>query len=250
MPNTMTFLFLFVFLHLSLALAGGVSAETVAIEAGTFLQGSDRAPDERPIREIRLSAFQLDKSVVTVAQFEAFVVATNADSKSVDLRRSGRPTDHPVVAVTWAEADAFCRWRGGALPTEAQWERAACGAEGGAYPWGQGVRPGVAWSEKIDPNALMTVNTMPAAEDANARRGGLNHMAGNVWEWTADWYHRDAYRSAVVVDPNGPDSGRWRVIRGGSFANLPSYCTCSHREPALPTQPRLTTGFRCAYPSD
>ena len=80
---------------------------------------------------------------------------------------------------------------------------------------------------------------------------GLLHTAGNVWEWTADHYHREGYAppGVAATDPTGPNQGTWRVLRGGSFMNLPSYCTCTHREPATPDRVAFTTGFRCAYPA-
>ncbi len=229
---------------------GAAPLDTVGIPSGSFSRGSARAPDEQPIQSVQLSAFRIDRSEVSISAFEAFIQATNGDTSRRALRQSGRSDNHPVVAVTWSEADAYCRWRGGGLPTEAQWERAACGDNGGPYPWGTRGRRSAQWSERSDPNAVLKVETLPVDSDPNAPAGGANHFAGNVWEWTADWYHRSTYVEEVRPDPAGPGTGQWRVIRGGSFANLPSYCTCSHREPAQPEQVRLTTGFRCAYPAE
>jgi formylglycine-generating enzyme required for sulfatase activity len=234
-------------LLISLAVA---APDTVAIPAGTLRRGSQRAPDEQPVRDIALSGFRIDQDEVTVAEFEVFMADTRGDTTRIALRLSGRTAEHPVVAVSWSEADSYCRWAGGALPTEAQWERAACGTRGGPYPWGARGGRAAQWSEKNDPNAVLHVDTTAADTDPNAAARGVRHMAGNVWEWTADWYHRAAYEQSTGPDPTGPAAGRWRVIRGGSFINLPSYCTCTHREPAQPDQVRLTTGFRCVYPVD
>jgi len=217
--------------------------------AGSFPAGGPGARVERPVGLVGLSAFRIDRTEVSVADFETFVAATNGDTQRRQLRRSDRADDHPVVAVTWAEADAYCRWRGGSLPTEAQWERAACGESGGPYPWGARGTRSAQWSERSDPNAVLRVDTRAVDADENAGTGAAHHLSGNVWEWTADWYHRSAYEAQPGTDPTGPATGQWKTIRGGSFANLPSYCTCSHREPAAPEQVRLTTGFRCVYPA-
>ncbi len=163
-------------------------------------------------------------------------------------REAGRHHQHPVVSVSWYEADAYCRWRGGALPSEAQWERAACGGKPGPYPWGAEVDKPARWSTRVHPTETMTVATVPVTEDPNPSLTGIKHAAGNVWEWTADWYHRDAYSTASSRNPQGPETGTWKTLRGGSFANLPSFATCTHREPAAPAKHRLTAGFRCAYP--
>ena len=239
----------------------------VDIPAGTFDRGSTRAPDEGPVHPITLDAFAIDKVEVTIGDFEQFVRRAWADDKQWtaaglawrdahpggsgrDLRAADRRDTHPVVGVSWFEASAYCSWTGGKLPTEAQWERAACGGKNQAYPWGTGQVDGVKWSTKNSPFAVMRVDTAPATETSAKSPEGPLHMSGNVWEWTADWYHSEAYATAKTHNPSGPKTGRWKSIRGGSFMNLPSYCTCTHREPADPATPRLTLGFRCAYSSD
>ncbi|MEC7948300.1 MAG: SUMF1/EgtB/PvdO family nonheme iron enzyme, partial [Myxococcota bacterium] len=166
-----------------------------------------------------------------------------------DVRSSARPDDHPVVAVSWFEADAYCRWAGGRLPTESEWERAACGGKPQRYPWGDDPDQPFRMNDIAKFGHLDSVRTAAAADQASALASpaGALHMAGNVWEWTSDWYHRTGTSTDGVVDPTGPETGTWRVLRGGSYMNLPSYCTCTHREPAEPERQALTTGFRCAW---
>lgn len=242
-------------------LLGAAGPATVPIAAGSFLRGSDRAPDEQPVREISLGAFRIDRHEVSVGEYASFLKTGHSERKywteqgwrlrqsDVDpqLHRAGRDDSHPVVAVTWYEADAFCRWRGGSLPTEAQWERAACGGAPGPYPWGAQRDVSARWATFVHPTQTMTVATAPVSEDPNPSVSGLRHAAGNVWEWTSDWYLRNAHGTGLPTDPKGPAAGTWKTMRGGSFANLPSFATCTHREPAAPDVRRLTAGFRCAY---
>ncbi len=247
------------------ALAG----EGIDVPAGTYRQGSEGTPDEAP-RDVTLTAYRIDRTEVTIADFERFM-AQAASERQVwseqgwewhqawpqgagpEIRAAGRSPEHPVVAVTWYEADAFCRWAGGSLPTEAQWEHAACGDGGQRYPWGDNEAVEVPWYSGGKFGHIQGVHTVPSDQQdpAMASPLGALHMAGNVWEWTQDYYHREGYSplGEPATDPVGPDSGTWRVLRGGSFMNLPSYCTCTHREPATPDRVALTTGFRCAYPS-
>ena len=103
---------------------------------------------------------------------------------------------------------------------------------------------------------LQSVLTKPAAEATKEQQtaAGLKHTVGNVWEWTADWYHSQTYsieaqKGSQIKDPAGPDDGTWKTLRGGSFMNLPSYCSCTHREPAKTDRVAYTVGFRCAYPA-
>jgi formylglycine-generating enzyme required for sulfatase activity len=260
-------------------LLGASPPNAVVIPSGSFQQGSERAPDEQPTRTVKLSAFSIDRHEVSVAEFQAFCTLAYSERRfwskagwqsgfsrvwgqgdeGADARvppdcahgpsRAGRGDAHPVVAVSWYEAEAYCSWRGGALPTEAQWERAACGGQPGPYPWGADADRQAQWTTRIHPTQTMTVATALVTEDPNPSHTGIKHAAGNVWEWTADWYHREAYAVGPAQDPTGPPTGRWKTLRGGSFANLPSYASCTHREPAAPVQRRLTAGFRCAYPA-
>ncbi|MFH1464024.1 MAG: SUMF1/EgtB/PvdO family nonheme iron enzyme [Pseudomonadota bacterium] len=197
--------------------------------------------------------FGIDRAEVDLAAFERFAasgyqqpelwsaegrawLASHPGGAGPAVRASGRGVEHPVVAVTWYEAEAFCRWRGGRLPSGAEWRRAACGEGGGPYPWGAGEPEGIAWFDEGKYGMVERVATAPATVQAEALRSrdGLLHAAGNVWEWTTEAW------------PGAPD-GPWKVLRGGSYANLPSYCSCGHEEPARPDEPRLTAGFRCAY---
>ena len=249
-----------------LMLFGSAPPDAVHLPALQYEQGSLRAPDEQPVRRVELSAFSMDRAEVSTDAYAQFVRAAWGDNSAWspdgrawreangrgagrDMRYSGRPGTHPVVAVTWFEADAYCRWAGGRLPTEAEWERAACDGGKSPYPWGDEQPDGVLWSTKTINVGVARVDTAPVMEDKFPGPTGLRHMIGNVWEWTADWYHREAYQSEGAKDPQGPETGQWKTIRGGSFSNLPSYSTCTHREPAAPSDVRLTLGFRCVYSS-
>ncbi len=239
------------------------------ILGASFRMGSDRAPDESPAHEVGLSSYRIDATEVSVGDYEQFVaaggyadaahwseagrvwLAEHPEGAGAALRASGRGADHPVVAVTWFEAEAYCHWRGGALPTEAQWEYAACGGRGTRYAWGDTEDFGAAWFGEGKTGQLTGVHTRAVTDEVAgiAAPNGIRHTAGNVWEWTADAYDSRAYDDAPagVKDPVGNSATPWRTVRGGAFDNLPSYCTCTHREPALPEAPRLTIGFRCAY---
>ena len=177
----------------------------------------------------------------------------NPQGAGANTRAAGRSADHPVVAVTWYEAEAYCRWSGGSLPTEAQWELAACGAEsnpGQRFAWGDDDSIDAVWYSGGKFGHLQNVRTQPADRQDPALHapGGLMHMSGNVWEWTMDWYDRDGTAEDGLTDPTGPESGTWKTLRGGSYMNLPSYCSCTHREPARPDRVAFTAGFRCIYP--
>jgi formylglycine-generating enzyme len=247
----------------------GTQPGIVQIPGARTTRGSGRVPDE-PRKPVELTAFGIDRTEVSIAQFEVFAAEGYTDPQwwteegwlwslrdpggaGAELRRADRSEAHPVVAVTWYEADAYCRWRGGALPTEAQWEYAACGEDTeGRYPWGDSEDVATVWFTQGKHGHVRSVGTEEADSpgSSNGAPWGLSHASGNVWEWTSSWYHRDAYLDDADVDPTGPADGTWKTLRGGSFMNLPSYCTCTHREPARPDRASFTTGFRCAYPPE
>ncbi len=219
------------------------------IPLGSFVMGCVAADgecfeDESPAHRVTLArGFWLDVTEVTVASFRAFARATGRTMPPRSPFAQGE--DHPVVNVSWDDALAYCAWAGGRLPSEAEWEYAARGGrEGAAFPWGdvasheqanyQGREGRDAWS-----------NTAPVASFA-ANGFGLHDPAGNVWEWTADWYAPDAYASAGAASGAGPPSGTLKVLRGGSFAYAPRSLRLSNRGKFPPTQRHDSFGFRCA----
>ncbi len=252
---------------LLLSMSFAAPADTALIPAGPFQRGSGRAPDDSPKHQVVLSAFRIDRHEVTIREYENFVRQGWSEDRFWSeeglkwrkknpigagelLRKAGRDAAHPVVSVSWFEAHAYCSWRGGSLPTEAQWEKAACPQSGKRFPWGDNEAVEAVWYSGGKYGHLQSVLTKKVYEAPQNQQTaqGLKHTVGNVWEWTADWYHKDSYKKKESPDPVGPDKGYWKTLRGGSFMNLPSYCTCTHREPARPERISFTTGFRCVYP--
>jgi formylglycine-generating enzyme required for sulfatase activity len=178
--------------------------------------------------------------------------------------------DHPVNCVDWQQAAKFCEWSGGRLPTEAEWEFAARGSDGRRYPWGDQPpsaellnacgKECVAWMRKHrDPDQPILgmydeddkwVHTAPVGSfPKGASSWGIQDMVGNVWEWVSDWYAPYTPESAATMaaNPNGPDSGTERVMRGGSWnAGSPAWVRPSWRYKAVPTMRTHGIGFRCA----
>jgi sulfatase modifying factor 1 len=167
---------------------------------------------------------------------------------------------HPVVHVSWNDAQAYCTWSGTRLPTEAEWEFAAAGGRARArFPWGDELEP--------DGRHLMNVfqGTFPgrnsvadgyagtAPVDAFPPNGyGLHNMTGNVWEWCADWFHPETYQHSEPRDPRGPASGTHRVMRGGSYLCHASYCRryrVTARSGNTPDASTGNLGFRVAGPA-
>ena len=225
-------------------------ADPVAIPAGAGHLGEAIQPDNPPRTEDH-AAFSIDATEVTVEAFEAFAaegyerpelwteagrawLAEHPGGQGAEHRAAGRSGDHPVVAVSFHEAEAYCAWAGGRLPTEWEWERAACGGVDQRWPWGDESQVAAEWYDHGKTGHITTVMTAPAGAQDPALHSpeGLQHMAGNVWERTDSWYDQ---------------AETWRVLRGGSYMNLPSYCHCSHREPARPERVTYTAGFRCVY---
>jgi formylglycine-generating enzyme required for sulfatase activity len=241
------------FLRLSSALAA--EPGMVFIPAGEFLRGRSHAlpdddqkwfptllKDDRPVRKLFINAFYLDEYEVTNDQYAAFVKASKHRTPYNWPRRQ-LPKDKgrlPVVDVSWDDAADYCRWAGKRLPTEAEWERACRGlVEGAIYPWGNGApAKGDTRFDRLDgPGEVRR---------AKPNYFGLFDMAGNVWEWCADWYAIDYYQTAPERNPPGPQNGLYRVLRGGSWADEPKYLTCAYRSWARPAERSPNIGFRCA----
>ena len=214
--------------------------EFIRIPAGKFLMGSDPKkdreayPSEQPQHTVELPEYWIGRAPVTNAQYAAFVLAGGGKAPSHwgDNRPPQNKLDHPVVNVSWEDAASYCAWLGRqtgqkiGLPTEAQWEKAARGTDGRIYPWGN-QNPD-AQRCNIDMN---TKDTTPVGRYSPAGDSpcGCVDMAGNVWEWCADWYDTSYYAKSPPFDPPGPASGKERVLRGGSWDGDLRFARCASR---------------------
>lgn len=220
----------------------------IDIPAGSFAMGSDADADtDNPVHTVSLSAFAIDAYEVTNALYAACVdaLACALPANTVDYNDPTK-AQHPVAFVAHAQASAYCAWAGKRLPTEAEWERAARGAQARIYPWGDQpptctiVNAGVRTGQQTCVGATSPVGSYPLGLSAI----GAYDMAGNVREWVSDWY--GVLGSAPATDPTGPASGSNKVARGGSFVSYASEITTATRPPRLPAQADQYIGFRCA----
>jgi iron(II)-dependent oxidoreductase len=241
--------------------------EMVRIPAGWFLMGSDKKVDklayqtEVPQRKVYLDAYEIDKFEVTTVQFLKFVLATNRPPL-IDWRYDGgnfqeSMASHPVMHVSWYDADAYCRWAGKRLPTEAEWEKAARGTDGRIYPWGNqpaGLsranfgRSGLSGPVRDRPERLMLYPPIISVDkyDNGVSPYGVYQMAGNVAEWVADWYDKDYYKHAPERNPKGPDTGTQRGFRGGGWIDSTPSVRAAQRNGTDPNTKMNWLGFRCA----
>jgi formylglycine-generating enzyme required for sulfatase activity len=200
--------------------------------------------DDRPVHEVAVDAFWLDTHETTHAQYAEYVKAKKI-APPYHWRRGEMPSELAKTAiynVSWEEARGYCEFRGKRLPTEAEWERAARGGvESADYPWG----------DKFDAK-LARHNTEagpgePGRYPPNAF--GLHDMAGNMSEWTADWFVREYYKDSPAKNPKGPETGAYKVIRGGAWSDPPKRITVYFRNWVRPTQRQPNIGVRCAKDS-
>ncbi len=218
----------------------------VPIPAGEFQMGSENGgEDEKPVHGVYLEAFEIGRYEVTNRQYAQCVSA----GVCVGMPDAGEDRDlHPVVNVSWHDAQTFCEWAGGRLPTEAEWEKAARGGLAGkAYPWGDeapictaGASNAANFGGGSCPRDSMPVGSF-------APNGyGLYDMAGNVWEWAADWYDGTYYQDSPSSNPLGPSSGEDRVLRGGSWYGDDLSSRSANRYGNHPSVSYNYLGFRCA----
>ncbi|MBI3892523.1 MAG: SUMF1/EgtB/PvdO family nonheme iron enzyme [Candidatus Wallbacteria bacterium] len=223
----------------------------IRIPAVTFTMGTDdprSRPDERPAHRVWLSEYFMGKYEVTWRQFERFCLETR---RAAPLQPPWDEPELPVVMLTFADAEAYCRWAGLRLPTEAEWERAAKGTDGRRYPWGE-QEPDASKANFGDP-FLASIERTPSAVGSNvagASPVGALNMAGNAWEMCRDWYGADYYSEArqkeIERNPFGPATGCCRVIRGGSWGSLGERLRTTARGCQWPVALTKFLGFRAA----
>ncbi len=219
--------------------------ELVSIPGGSFTMGDVNGdPSEYPERPVRIDAFSLDRTEVTNAAYSACVGAGRCEASPYrEDPVLGRP-EHPVVGVSWFDAEAFCRFVGRRLPTEAEWEYAARGPDLRLWPWAGAFDPSKANTREKS----SFPRTAPVGRFVDgASPFGVLDMAGNAAEWTADFFDPTWYRTqGAAVNPTGPNDGRERVVRGGSWADGSHRVRVAARVAKAPTEVDDATGFRCA----
>jgi serine/threonine-protein kinase len=240
----------------------GDGIKMVYIPEGEFTMGSNDYDDERPPHEVFLDGYWMGKTEVTVGQYKAFISDTEHKYLSASVSKYSPGDNHPVVYVSWEDADAYCKWLSKKiglnfkLPTEAQWEKAARGTEQRKYPWGDSPPSGkkvnyadkqlslkekYGWADKnVDDGYAYTAPV--GSYQAGTSPYGLLDMAGNAWEWCSDWY--GPYSDKYQKNPTGPETGTYRVLRGGSWYFGAVHLRCAFRENDDPSVRDDGVGFR------
>ena len=225
---------------------GKDGAPMVLIPAGEFQMGSDMGEDdELPIHTVYIDAFYMDVFEVTNAQYGKFMKETGYKAPRYWEDQSLNKPDQPVVGVVWDDAIAYCKWAGKRLPTEAEWEKAARGGlVGKSYPWGD--ESDIISMEES--GGVTSAGTYPVGS-IKPNNYGLYDMDGNAWEWCLDWYNEEYYAKSVKNNPKGPESGKNRVLRGGSWSAGVYYpLRVAYRYSLNPDQTSNLVGFRCIIP--
>lgn len=255
--------------HLTRIAGLAQSSPIVTVPAGSFLIGSKRVDGdpygnwtqfddtELPQQQVWLDDYEIDQDEISLGEYLSYLQRKKLNP-SPELQKliwhlitvhsvsDQTLTRLPALYVTWAEAKDFCAAKQARLPTEAEWEKAARGSEGGLFPWGDAA-----------PNSTLAmfgqhhVHEIPilAAVDSHELGKspyGLRHMAGNVAEWVQDWFGFDYYAYMPERNPLGPTKGRYKGVRGGSWKSHRNMLRTATRGGALPDQRSATIGFRCA----
>lgn len=229
-------------------------ANIIYIPKGEFVMGGGTIRYELPQHSVYLKGYWIYQNEVSVAEYRRY-------SKDVGKIMPTPPPwgwidNHPMINVSWRDAQAYCQWAGGRLPTEAEWEKAARGTDGRTFPWGNH------WNSNNCANSMLKPNkrTFPIGTFVKDKSPfGINDMAGNVSEWCQDWYSEDYYSNSPYDNPQGPREGINKILRGGAWSGSasgifgpdPYMFTCFHRiNFAFPYNKGLAIGFRCVIPED
>lgn len=255
--------------HLSAIATLGQASPTISIPPGWFSMGTNRIDDdpyglgtqfdntELPQRQVWLDAFAIDRDEVSIGEYLALLQQRHRQSPdqlsrliwhiiTVHFMPDQVIASWPVLYVTWSEASEFCRAHGKRLPTEAEWEKAARGNDGNLFPWGQTApAPGLAVFGQYHVHEIPLVAAVNSGEEGQSPFG-VRHMAGNVAEWVQDWFGFDYYSIMPERNPKGPNTGRYKSVRGGSWKSHPNLLRTPSRNGAVPDQRSATIGFRCA----
>jgi formylglycine-generating enzyme required for sulfatase activity len=212
----------------------------------------DEFADEYAPHPVTLSDFWIDRLEVTMSDYQrcAEIGPCSAVPLAAGGKRFERP-NLPASMVTWSDAATYCRFRGGRLPTEAEWERAARGARSRQYPWGNVYNPRFANAGRLglDPFEPKDgyLESAPVGSFARGQTPDkIADLAGNVEEWVADWYSPN-YSEATEQDPKGPSAGDEKVLRGGSYVHGRPWLRAAARGHDAPSHRRPWRGFRCSY---
>ena len=235
------------------------TAEEILIPAGSFQMGCDSSNPaescnswEQPLHTVTLSAYSIDKYEVTNARYKACVAAGGCtvpgsvdSSKRSPYYGTSTYADYPVLNVDWFQANAFCAWAGKRLPTEAEWEKAARGSsDTRKYPWGNSAPD----CTKTNYDSCVGDTSRVGSYPSGASPYGVMDMAGNVDEWVQDWYGSSYYSVSPSNNPQGPETGTYRVLRGGSWVRFDFVGDVrSALRSVLPPRPLDldSNGFRC-----
>jgi len=234
----------------------------ILIPGGTFSMGDKNSDffDERPIHFVTIDSFYMDETPITYEDFKKYVEAGGKNSKYWEYETYNQP-ENPVTGIDWYHAVDYCNWRnategipsevGYRLPTEAEFEYAARGGlEGKNFPWGDEFNSSLANFD--DEKGIMNGDwwRLAKVKDTPPNNYGLYGMSGNVWQWTNDWYDPSYYEKSPKNNPNGSETGKTKVLRGGSWGSIsPDYLRTAKRSYTTPSNYNYDIGFCCVRPA-
>ena len=219
-----------------------ILGEMLFVPGATYTMGVPKSADSHA-HEVTVSSFWMDRTEVSEEAYHRCILVGGCTDHKHVKGLSG--PEQPAVKVSWEQAKAFCEFNNKRLPTEAEWEYAARGIDGRKFPFEKKLSCKVANFSGCTTNGTMPVDSLPKG----ASPFGMLHMSGNVWEWNSDWYSTKYFKNSEPVDPKGPEKGKQKVVRGGSWEAINTSLRATSRSRLKPTIGDRSTGFRCARDS-